>query len=180
MNLRKFNMYLSMVMIGLLILHGVAGAFMLFEVHTIVLKPLSYTLLAVVLLHALIGIILTKEAFKSKSQGGKWYAGANAGYWVKRITGIIMLIMIWFHMTTWTYTINGHVYLKNFTPLRLTGQIIFFASIFLHLAVSIRPFLVKKGVLKYKERTVDLLLILSVFLIFFTAALIAWFIRWNF
>lgn len=172
-------MYLAMLLTVLLILHGVAGAFMLFEVHTLVLKPLSYTLLGAFLLHALLGIIFTADACTSKLKGGKWYTGANAGYWVKRLTGIIMLVMVWIHMQTWTYTINGHVYLQNFTPLRFASQILFFTAIFLHLAVSIRPFLVKKGVMKFKERTIDILLVLTVFLVFFSAGLVAWFIRWN-
>ncbi|MCQ2981997.1 MAG: hypothetical protein MJ178_04520 [Treponemataceae bacterium] len=178
--MRKLNLILAIIMMVLLALHAVAGAFMLFGVSTITLKPLSYALLAVFLLHALLGIIFTVSPMRSKLKGGKWYAKENAGYWIKRITGIVMLVMIWFHMTTWTTTVNGRVYLKNFTPIRFTGQMLFLIAIVLHIAVSIRPMLIKKGVLKFKERSVDLLLVLSVFLLFVTAAFIAWFIHWNF
>ena len=61
--MKKFNSLLARFMLVLLALHGLMGAFTLLRMTTFNWKPLSYTLLAIVLLH---GDTLFSRRTKSK------------------------------------------------------------------------------------------------------------------
>ena len=58
--MKKFNSLLARFMLVLLALHGLMGAFTLLRMTTFNWKPLSYTLLAALLLHGILGILLSK------------------------------------------------------------------------------------------------------------------------
>lgn len=62
---------------------------------------------------------------------------------------------------------------------RLAAQVLLILSIFIHLMVSIRSMLIAKGTIKFKERTVDWMLVLSIMMIFFTIAVVAYYIQWQ-
>ncbi len=153
---------------------------MLTGISTISLKPLARVLFVVVGIHAVMGCVLTIDAIKAGKRSGRWYLGLNAGFWIKRITGAVMLILVFFHISAYTTTVNGMFFLKEFTALRMISQLLFISAIFLHIFVSIKPMLIKQGTLNYKERTLDYFLVLSVFLLIFTAAVVVYYIRWNF
>ena len=61
----------------------------------------------------------------------------------------------------------------------MLSQILFVLAIFIHLAVSIKSMLIAKGTVKFKEKTVDWLLVLSVMMLFFTAAVVIYYIQWQ-
>ena len=62
---------------------------------------------------------------------------------------------------------------------RMIAQILLILSIFIHLMVGIRSMLIAKGTIKFKERTVDWMLVLSIMMIFFTIAVVAYYIQWQ-
>ena len=61
----------------------------------------------------------------------------------------------------------------------MIAQILLILSIFIHLMVGIRSMLIAKGTIKFKERTVDWMLVLSIMMIFFTIAVVAYYIQWQ-
>lgn len=61
----------------------------------------------------------------------------------------------------------------------MTAQILLILSIFVHLAVSVKSMLIAKGVRKFKERTIDWMMILSLMMLFFAVAVIFYFIQWQ-
>ena len=71
--MKKFNSLLARFMLVLLALHGLMGAFTLLRMTTFNWKPLSYTLLAIVLLHGILGILLSKDAVREGMRTGRWY-----------------------------------------------------------------------------------------------------------
>ena len=61
----------------------------------------------------------------------------------------------------------------------MTAQLLLILSIFIHLAVSVKSMLIAKGVVKFKERAVDWMMVLSLMMLFFAAAVVIYFIQWQ-
>ncbi len=178
--MRKINSYLVIFILALLAVHGLLGAFTLLRVTTLQLTALAYTLLAAVLAHGLLGIAMTKDAIKEGLAHGHWYLKENASFWTIRLTGLIILLSLWFHVTCFAVFESGALFLREFTVLRLASQIVFVLAIFIHLYCAAKPLLLKWGILSYRERRQDFLLVFSIFGAFFMASLISYFIYWNY
>ena len=177
--MRKWNNILVRIIILLFLLHGLLGSLMLLGLSTVSFAPLSWLLLGTVVLHGILGIFSTISAIKSGQKSHKWYFGKNAAFWTKRISGAAIFILMIFHISAYTTTVNGQFFLKEFTTLRLVMQLLFLLAIFIHLAVSIKSMLIAKGTIKFKERSVDWMLVLSVMTLFFTVAVVAYYIQWQ-
>lgn len=178
--MRKFNALLARLMLLLFALHGLMGTFTLLRLTAFHWKPLSYALLAVVLLHGAIGLALSKDALQEGLREGRWYLKENMSFWLIRVSGLVILLSLWFHITAYTITVNGVFFLREFTALRLASQVIFISSIFIHLLCATKPWMMKRGVLKYEERAADYILVYSIFCVLFLLSLISYFIYWNF
>ncbi len=178
--MRKINSYLVLFLFALLSLHGLLGGLTLLRLTTFRWESLSYVLLVGVILHALFGILLSKDAIREGFRSGHWYLRENASFWIIRFTGLIILLSLWFHVTCFTVFESGALFLREFTALRLASQILFVLAIFIHLAVAAKPLLLKWGILSYRARQWDFLLAFSIFGAFFMASLISYFIYWNY
>ena len=177
--MRKWNNILARVMIVLFLLHALMGSLMLLGLSNISFKPLSWLLFAAVIAHGILGILATVQAVKSGQNSGKWYVRQNAAYWTKRFSGLAILILLCFHISAYTTTVGGAFFLKEFTFGRMAAQLLLILSIFIHLAVSVKSTLIAKGVVKFKERTVDWMMVLSLMMLFFAAAVVIYFIQWQ-
>ena len=177
--MRKWNNVLARVIIVLFLLHALMGSLMLLGISRISLKPLSWFLLSAVLLHGILGIISTIPAFKTVKKTGQWFFKENAAFWTKRISGIAIMLLLSLHITSYTTSVNGKFFLQEFTTGKMAAQILLILSIFIHLMVGIRSMLIAKGTIKFKERTVDWMLVLSIMMIFFTIAVVAYYIQWQ-
>ena len=177
--MRKWNNILARVIIVLFLLHALMGSLMLLGLSTISFLPLSCLLAMAVAVHGIMGLISTLMAVKSGKASGRWYLRKNAAFWTKRISGIAILLLLAFHVTAYTTSVNGRFFLKEFTFGRMLSQILFVLAIFIHLAVSIKSMLIAKGTVKFKERKFDWLLVLSVMMLFFTAAVVIYYIQWQ-
>lgn len=177
--MRKWNNLLARVIILLFLFHALMGSLMLLGISTISWKPLSWLLLSVVSVHGIFGIISTIPAIKTARKTGKWFFKENAAFWTKRISGIAIMLLLSLHITAYTTSVNGKFFLQEFTMGRLAAQILLILSIFIHLMVSIRSMLIAKGTIKFKERTVDWMLVLSIMMIFFTIAVVAYYVQWQ-
>lgn len=177
--MRKWNNILARVIIALFLLHALMGSLMLLGVSSISFKSLSWLLFTAVIAHGVLGVIATVQAVKSGKTSGKWYLRQNAAYWTKRFSGLAILILLFFHISAYTTTVGGKFFLKEFTFGRMSAQLLLILSVFIHLAVSVRSMLIAKGNVKFKERTVDIMMIMSLMMLLFTAAIIIYFIQWQ-
>jgi hypothetical protein len=84
------------------------------------------------------------------------------------------------HFRLFGHTIDGQYILFEFTTTRLVTQFLLIAALFTHIFVNIRPLLVSLGIITFKERRVDIFLILSVFLLFFAGAVASYYIGWQY
>ena len=177
--MRKWNNILARAIILLFFLHALMGSLMLLGVSTITFFPLSMLLLIAVIVHGILGIAATLAALKSGKETGRWYLRQNAAFWTKRLSGIAILLLLIFHVTAYTTSVNGRFFLKEFTLCRMLSQILFILAIFVHLTMSIKSMLIAKGTINFKERTVDWMLVLSILMLFFAAAVIMYYIQWQ-
>ena len=177
--MRKLNNILARVIIVLFLFHAFTESLMLLGLNTISFFRVSLVLLAVVIAHGIFGIIATLSAIRSGTVTRHWYFRQNAAFWTKRISGVAIMLLLVFHVTAYTTSTGGRFFLKEFTLCGMLSQILFILAIFIHLAVSIRPMLIAKGTIKFRERTVDWMLVLSVMMLFFTVAVIAYYIQWQ-
>ena len=177
--MRKWNNILARVIIILFLLHAFTGSLMLLGLNTISFFQLSLVLFVIVIIHGILGIISTLSAVRSGKAARHWYFRQNAAFWTKRISGIAILLLLGFHVTAYTTSTDGRFFLKEFTLCGMLSQVLFILAIFVHLAVSIKSMLIAKGTVKFKERTIDWMLILSVMMLFFTVAVIIYYIQWQ-
>lgn len=177
--MRKINNILARIIVVIFLLHAFMGSLLLLELSSVSLHNLSKILFIMVIIHGVLGLIATIASVKSGAVSGHWYLKQNAAFWTKRISGVVIMLLLVFHITAFTTSVNGRFFLKEFTLCSMLLHIIFILSIFIHLAVSIKPMLIAKGVLKYKERTFDWMLVLSVMTLVFMLSVIAYFIKWQ-
>ena len=153
--MKKFNSFLARFMLVLLALHGLMGAFTLLRLTASNWKPLSYILLAALLLHGILGILLSKDAVREGMRTGRWYLKENASFWLIRLSGFIILLSVWFHLTAYTTTVNDVFFLRAFPTLRFFSQINFIAAILIHHLCATKPLMIKKKKKKSESRKHD-------------------------
>ena len=173
--MRKWNTILSVLMLLIFMIHGIMGSFMLNGVGSSAGK-----LLAWIVVHTVIGVILTVQSLQTVKQSGKMYLKQNAIFWARRASGLAILILLFFHIGLFGKVQNGTYILFPFTTVKMVTQLLFVAAIFVHIFINIRPLLVSLGIISYKERRGDIYLILSVLLLFIAGAVIFYYIGWQY
>lgn len=177
--MRRFNAILSAAVLVLFLLHGVLGAFQMFDAGTVTMKGLAYTMLALILLHAAIGVKLTWDSVRVWRRTGAGYFRQNALFWARRISGLAIMVLIGFHVTAFSYTVEGAFRLKWFDAFRLATQLLLVLSIAVHVITNVKPALIAFGVRRLKPRAADILFVLAAALLVMAVAFIVYYIRWN-
>lgn len=178
--MRKVNTILSVLLILIFAIHGIMGSFMLLGVGSSAGKVLAWIGAGILLVHTVIGVILTvKTIHASRKSGGDSYLKQNSVFWARRASGLAILILAFFHIGLFGKVNDGVYLLFPFTTVRLFTQLLLIASVFLHLMINIRPLLVSLGVLDFKRRRGDLYLIFSILMLFMAGAVILYYIGWQ-
>ena len=177
--MRKFNGILSGLILILFLAHGIMGAFQLIGAGNVISRSLSYIMVALVILHALIGVKLTADALRIQKKTGAGYFRRNLIYWARRISGLAIMVMILFHVTAFSYSDGGMIRLALFDRTRLAAQILLLISVAVHIITNVRPMLITFGIRGLRRWEGDILFVLSVILLFMGAAFVVYYIRWN-
>lgn len=177
--MRKWSQRLARLVLLLCLFHALTNSFLLLGWSTVSVWPVALVLLGAVLLHAVLGILLTIPALKRGKASGAWYLRQNAGFWTKRISGLAILLLLGFHLTAYVVNCGGTRFFREFTPGNLLSQLLLLLAIFVHLAVSVKPMLIARGCIRWKERTIDWMLVLSLLLLFFAVAVIGYTMQWQ-
>ena len=178
--MRKFNAYLVKFILLLLLAHAILGSFQLLRVTDLHFAALGYTLLAACLVHAVIGLYLTIYPVRQSLKTHKWYWRQNASFWIIRFSGLAIVLLLGFHLAAFTTVVNGMLFLQEFTWAKLLSLLLFVSAIFIHLLYSVKPLLLADGILNFKERAAEYVLVYSIVTLFSIIALVAYFIFWNF
>ena len=177
--MRRVNAILSAIILVLFALHGVLGAFQLMDAGTAIVKALSQTLEALVMIHFIIGVKLTYDSVRVWRRTGAPYFRQNALFWARRLSGLAIMALIGFHANAFSYQAEGVLRLHWFTAGRLTAQLLLVASLAVHIIANVKPMLIAFGVRRLKPRAGDILFLASALLVLMTAAFIVYYLRWN-
>lgn len=112
--MRKWNTILSVLMLLIFMIHGIMGSFMLNGVGSSAGKLLAWIGVGILVVHTVIGVILTVQSLQTAKQSGKMYLKQNAIFWARRASGLAILILLFFHIGLFGKVQNGDIYFVPF------------------------------------------------------------------
>lgn len=178
--MRKFNAFLTAAMMLTFLAHAIFGAFQLFGIGDNALKVLARITVVLAAVHAVLGVIMTVQTLYAQKKAGVRYFMRNKLFWIRRISGFIIAVLLVFHITAFMAKPAGDAYrLATFNTFKLITQILLVLSIAVHVISNIKPALMAFGIKSLKPYATDILIVVSVLLLVFIAAFIVYFIRWN-
>ncbi|MBR1691736.1 MAG: pilus assembly protein PilX [Lachnospiraceae bacterium] len=180
--MRKWNAALSMGIVVLFFVHAVTGGFQLMGIMpggSPLLSALSWILAALLLLHAAVGVKLTADTIRACKKSGVLYFKGNKLFWARRVSGFAIFMFMLFHVALFLGKNEGAYRLKDFGGVQLAMQLFLVASVAVHVITNVKPMLIALGIRSLKEYAGDILLILSVLLIFTGLAFFIYYLRWN-
>jgi hypothetical protein len=171
-----------MGLIVLFLIHGIAGAFQMMGFipgGSSVWKILTWMMAVMVIVHMIIGIILTAQTIRISRKAGVSYHKENVLFWIRRISGFILMLFILLHLIVFMQTGTGFFRLGYFGVPQLTGQLIMLLALAIHLLSNIKPVAMALGLYGGKGYAKDILLILSIVLIVCAVSFVVYYLRWN-
>lgn len=110
--MRRINHVLTIVLMVLLEVHIVVCSFLMFGWSHLILEQIARIEFVLVMCHALIGILLTfkKNQFRSSNH----YIEKNKLYWLRRVTGLGVLVLSIPHMSMFVKWIDNSIVKMKF------------------------------------------------------------------
>lgn len=182
MNLRKINAIITLVLLFLIIVHMLMGVFQMTGITLIAplwKKILSYIMVSLVFLHAVIGVKLTHSSIKIAKNHEKCYFKQNWKFWLMRISGFLMIIFIAYHIYFFSNINSQLVRLKFFGEIQLTVSILLVLAIFVHIGIGIRSLFISIGLERLRKFIKDSKWIFFVVLTISAIAFVIYYLRWN-
>lgn len=177
--LRAINAVVSVAMLGLFVVHGVGNAFQMMGVGTPLSKAISYALVACVVVHLLIGVVLTADTLRAQRLAGVAYPARNKRFWAVRLSGFAVALLIVTHVLQFWRSDGGVVRLAPFLGPQLVVSILMVVAIAVHVLANVEPLMVSLGVGRPRERARDLLLVFAVALLLMAAGFVVYYLRWS-
>ena len=106
-------------------------------------KTLPRITMTFLLVHILLSIIIF---FFCHDRADVKYKRLNMGTAVQRITAIIMMIFLHFHMNAYAHVAAGESLSAGMTVFRIVTELIFFAAVLSHIAVSFSKAFITLGI----------------------------------
>ena len=163
----------------LFLLHAIAGGFQMLGVGNTALKAVSWVTMSLIAIHIIIGIKLTADTLIAQRKAGVAYFKENKLFWVRRLSGFAVMLLLFFHFTAFGYYIGDAYRLRWFTFGKLTTQILLVIALAVHVISNIRPVIISFGIKSLKQWIGDILIVLSALLLFMATAFVVYFLRWN-
>lgn len=176
--MRKINMITVVGMMITFLLHAIFGSFQLIGIGKNSMKIVAWILVFFIAVHTIIGIILTTSTLYSIKKSGKGYFKENKLFWLRRISGFLIIILMIFHLVIFRQK-ESSPRLQEFNTFSLITQILLVISILIHVISNIKPTLISFGITSLKRFSIDILIALSIFLLFFIIAFIIYYFRWQ-
>ncbi len=177
--MRKLNAIVVIGMFIFLLLHMIFGILLLTGVSDMPMVWISYTLLGFVILHAIISTILTIQSIITMKKTHTLYFKENKLFWLRRISGFLIIIAIVFHLVIFLNLGSDSVRLKEFNVFSLISQIFLVIFIAIHVISNVKPTLISFGITSLKEFSVDILIVISIVLFIALVAFFIYFFRWQ-
>jgi succinate dehydrogenase hydrophobic anchor subunit len=170
---RKWNVVLSTLILALLAAHGIVGTVLLMG-GNILLKPLARALFTLVMVHAVISILLSIQGIRTWLRTGALYFKENKSFWIRRISGLAIMILICLHAAMFGHKPNGS---NTLAGLDMFVQLLMVVSVLVHVVTNVKPLFIAFGCRAGKKKTVTIIAVFSVFIAFCAAGLITYYVR---
>jgi hypothetical protein len=180
--MRKVNAIISMGIIVLFLTHGIAGSFQLMGIisgGSTFLAILTWCMVIMISVHTVIGIILTIHTLRISKKTGVSYIKENALFWIRRISGFVLMLLVSLHLAVFMQTGEGVFRLSYFGISEFVGQVLMLSALAVHLLCNIKPVSIALGLYGESGYIRDILLILSAMLVFCALAFVIYYLRWN-
>lgn len=177
--MRKVNAIVSAGMTLCFVIHAVLGALTMAGATNDAARVLGWITAALMGVHVVIGIVLTAKTLYACKKAGTHYFRGNELFWARRLSGILILVLMAFHLGAFSTTAEGAVRLQVFTAARLATQILLVLSVALHVIINVKPLLLSFGVKNLKPYIGDILVVLCLVLLLAVAGFVIYYLRWN-
>jgi succinate dehydrogenase/fumarate reductase cytochrome b subunit len=179
---RKGNAVVSVGIIGLFLIHGIAGGFQMMGLMPggqAAMEALAWVMVVLVVVHMVIGLWLTVLTIQISRRAKASYLKENIVFWTRRVSGFAVMLLLFWHFALFVQTKEGVFRLADFGTPQMIGQLLFVLALAVHLLCNIRPLAVALGLYGGKGYGRDVLLIFSVVLAFLALAFVVYNLRWN-
>jgi succinate dehydrogenase hydrophobic anchor subunit len=170
-----------MMIILLLLVHGIAGSFQMVGIisgGSVLLKVLTWIMFSMIVVHMVIGVVFTIQTLKASRKTGVYYFRENILFWIRRISGFVLILLVALHLIVFVETGNAVFRLGYFGVPQLIFQVLMLLALALHLLSNIKPLAIAMGLYSGKGYSRDVLLILAIVLMFCAVAFVVYYLRW--
>ena len=176
--MRKINAYIAGALIIALVLHGLSASYLLVGIGRSGLPLLAVLSLVLLAVRAVLSCILTgRSLVLMKKGGGPYYVWQNRLFWLRRLSGLLILALIWFHFSLFGQRDGDTYVIAEFTGGKLLFHLVFAAAVAVHVLSNIRPLAVTLGWRRVTERTRDIVFVLSVFFLAMVLMAVIYYVR---
>lgn len=182
MKMRKCNSIIAISIIILLLVHLFMGGFIMMDIIQVApvwKKVLSYTMATLLVMHIIIGIILTFKSINNTKKSRANYIKLNLKFWVVRISGFAIIILAIYHILFFINKGGEVIRLKLFGEFQLIASILFVVALLAHIIPNVRSMVISFGISNLRKFIRDIGIILLLALIFGLLAFIVYYFRWN-
>ena len=166
----------------LFLIHLIWGSFILIGFApggNQIFRIFAYLLMILVVIHTIIGVILTIKTVLITRRAGVSYKGENRLFYIRRISGFALLIFIGIHVWLLTgITTDTGFRMRLFDMAGLITQLLMVLSLGVHLLCNITPLRIALGIEDKRSFRTDILLVLAVLLFLAGIAFVVYLIRW--
>ena len=181
--MRRANAIITSLIMILFLIHMIWGSLELAGMTpggNRLFSRLSYLMVGLIVVHMVISMKLTWDTLRSQKAAGVSYRKANRHFWVRRISGMALMLFIALHVMVFRGRQTEEGYrLVLFNGGRLAVQLLMVAALMVHLLTNIRPLKIALGIEDDKGLRVDILLALAILLLLAAAAFVVYYLRWQ-
>ena len=149
------------------------------SVGAVTTHVIAWTMVGLIAVHTILGTVFTVQTLGAQKKAGAAYFKDNLLFWARRISGFVIMVLIFFHIFAFTGVSASHYRLPDFDTFKLITQILLVVSIAFHIITNVKPMLISFGIKKLKPKVTDIVFWLSVLLLFMAAAFIIYYLRWR-
>ena len=140
---------------------------------------LSRAMILLIFFHVVISLKMTGDTILAWRRSGVSYWRENRIFWVRRISGLALMIFIAIHVYIFSgQKVEGVYLLHFFGIMELLSQILMVVSLLVHLLTNIRPLKIAFGIEDRANIRTDLILVLAILLLLSAVAFALYYLRW--
>lgn len=180
--MRRWNAYISLAILLLLLAHAVAGAYQMLGVFpggNQVLQIMAWTMLGLMAVHGMIGVKLTVDTFLACRKAKISYFKENLDFHIRRISGFAILVLGAYHVIVFMGRTDGGYRLSFFGGGQLAASILLAVALLLHIVTNIKPLMVALGTSRVRRFLLECLWVLALVVLFCAGAFVVYYLRWN-